>query len=134
MQSQEGKKLIRFSFKETEPDLSTFQSRFTHFWSVTNPKNFFVSDQEIRAKVELVKKYKELANSTSEGSILISEQEKRDIMRGVELMNASTNDVGDLVFRPFRMCGFVPINIPVLCGIILSKPTMFNTILWQWVN
>ena len=32
------------------------------------------------------------------------------------------------------MCGFVPVNIPILCGIVLSKPTMFNTILFQWLN
>ena len=49
-------------------------------------------------------------------------------------MNASTNDTGNLVFKPFRMCGFVPVNIPILCGIVLSKPTMFNTILFQWLN
>jgi hypothetical protein len=49
-------------------------------------------------------------------------------------MNASTNDTGNLVFKPFRMCGFVPVNIPILCGIVLSKPTMFNTIFFQWLN
>ena len=49
-------------------------------------------------------------------------------------MNASTNDTGQLVFKPFRMCGFVPVNIPILCGIVLSKPTMFNTIFFQWLN
>jgi hypothetical protein len=35
---------IKFSFKETEPNLSTFSSRFMHFYGVTNPKNWFVSD------------------------------------------------------------------------------------------
>jgi hypothetical protein len=43
-------------------------------------------------------------------------------------MNSSTNDKGELVFTPFRMCGFVPVNIPVLMGIVCSAPTMRNTI------
>jgi len=45
-------------------------------------------------------------------------------------MNSSTNDIGELVLRPFRMCGFLPMNIPITIGMILSKPTMFNTALW----
>ena len=49
-------------------------------------------------------------------------------------MNSSTNDTGELVIKPIRMCGFVPVNIPILCGIILSKPTIANTIFFQWLN
>lgn len=49
-------------------------------------------------------------------------------------MNASTNDQGELVARPLRMCGFVPINVPILLGIVASPPTMFNTIFFQWLN
>lgn len=49
-------------------------------------------------------------------------------------MNSNTNDVGEIVLKPFRMCGFVPVNIPILCGILLSAPTMRNTIFFQWLN
>lgn len=49
-------------------------------------------------------------------------------------MQSSTNDVGEIVFKPLRMCGFVPLNIPILCGILLSAPTMRNTIFFQWLN
>lgn len=49
-------------------------------------------------------------------------------------MNSSTNDVGAIVPRVFRMCGFVPVNIPVLCGMLIAPPTMFNTIFFQWLN
>ena len=33
-----------------------------------------------------------------------------------------------------RTSAFVPVNIPIIGGMLLSAPTMFNTILWQWVN
>ena len=69
-----------------------------------------------------------MAKDAPDGIIQITQEEKQNILRGIELMNASTNDTGNLVFKPFRMCGFVPVNIPILCGIVLSKPTMFNTI------
>jgi hypothetical protein len=32
------------------------------------------------------------------------------------------------------MCGFVPVNVPILCGMILAAPTMRNTIFFQWLN
>lgn len=35
---------------------------------------------------------------------------------------------------PFRMCGFVPCNIPTFIGILLAPPTIFNTMLFQWIN
>ena len=125
---------IKFSFKETEPNLSTFSSRFMHFYGVTNPKNFFVSDQEIMDGVKTVAKYKDLAKQAADGVIEVTQEEKQSILKGIELSNSSANDKGELVLKPFRMCGFVPINIPVLCGIVLSKPTMFNTIFFQWLN
>jgi len=81
-----------------------------------------------------VNKFKDLASKSENGTIKITVEEKTQIMRGVELMNASTNDTGQLVAKPFRMCGFVPVNIPILCGIVLSSPTMFNTIFFQWLN
>ena len=119
---------IAFSFKETEPNMGTFATRVIHFLKVTDPRKFFVSDQEIIDGVALVKKFKAEADKSADGVIYVSQQEKAQIIQGIENMNSSTNDVGDLVPKPFRMCGFVPVNIPILCGIVLSKPTMFNTI------
>ena len=121
---------LKFSFKETEPNLSTFGSRFMHFYGVTNPKNWFVSDEEILNGVNTVAKYKDLAKQTQDGVIEVTQDEKSSILKGIELSNSSANDKGELVTKPFRMCGFVPMNIPVLCGIVLSKPTMFNTVLF----
>lgn len=64
----------------------------------------------------------------------MTQAEKEAIIRGKELFDSSANDKGELVFKGFRMCGFVPVNIPILCGMLLTKPTMFNTVLWQWIN
>lgn len=105
-----------------------------YFFGVTNPKNFMVSDVEIQAGVDTVNRYKEMAAKSENQTIEITLAEREQILRGVELMNSSTNDTGELVFKPFRMCGFVPVNIPILCGIVLSSPTMFNTIFFQWLN
>lgn len=119
---------IQFSFKETEPNMNSFSNRAIHMFGVANPLNFFVPDEEIIAKVATVKRFKELAKNAEGGKIMISSAEKAEIMRGIELMNSCTNDVGDLVPKPFRMCGFMPINVPIICGMMLSSPTIFNTV------
>ena len=125
---------IQFNFKETEPPSDTFMRRATHMLTVTNPKLFFVPDEEIVAGVKVVKHFKALAKASEGGNIQITQEEKEKILRGIELMNACTNDQGELVLKPLRMCGFVPINVPILCGMFLSPPTMFYTGLWQWIN
>ena len=33
-----------------------------------------------------------------------------------------------------RLSSFVPINIPIAFGMVITAPTPFNTILWQWIN
>ena len=38
---------VTFNFKETEPNTSTFASRFFHFINVTWMPNWFVDDSEI---------------------------------------------------------------------------------------
>ena len=90
-----------------------------------------MKDEEILDAVKTVKHFKDLANNEGQGedkTIEVTEEQKQKIKRGIELMNSSTNDKGELVFTPFRMCGFVPVNIPILMGIVCSAPTMRNTI------
>ena len=53
---------IPFSFDETKPDLNSFWSRFYHFLSVTEPMNFFVSDEEVVRKVKIMRHYERMAN------------------------------------------------------------------------
>jgi hypothetical protein len=33
-----------------------------------------------------------------------------------------------------RLSSFIPVNIPIAFGMVMTAPTPFNTILWQWVN
>ena len=123
-------KTLKFNFKETKPDLSTMRSRFRHFISVTDPRYFMISNKEIKESVDTVLHYKQLCENAPDGEIEVTSDERQQIMKGVKVMNSSTNDVGDIVALPFRMCGFVPMNIPILCGVLLAPPTMFNTILF----
>jgi hypothetical protein len=43
-------------------------------------------------------------------------------------------DTGEKIPWPCRMSAFTPVNVPIVAGMLYSAPTVFNTILWQWVN
>jgi len=33
-----------------------------------------------------------------------------------------------------RMCAFVPTNLPIIFGMLMTPPTPMNTAFWQWIN
>ena len=47
------------------------------------------------------------------------------------IVNASIHpDTGKTVPWLMRMCAFVPVNIPIIVGMLMAKPTTFNTIFY----
>lgn len=56
-------------------------------------------------------------------------------MRAESIVNSAiSRDSGQEIPRMMRMCAFVPVNVPILFGMLLSPPSTFNTIFWQWFN
>lgn len=43
-------------------------------------------------------------------------------------------DSGNLIPWISRVSSFLPLNLPISFGLIITPPTPFNTILWQWIN
>ena len=43
-------------------------------------------------------------------------------------------DTGEYIPRLFRLCAYAPMGIPILYGFLLSSPTTFNIVFWQWIN
>ena len=43
-------------------------------------------------------------------------------------------DTNQVIPWAMRTSAFVPTNIPIIGGMLLTAPTAFNTFLWQWAN
>lgn len=43
-------------------------------------------------------------------------------------------DTGETIPFFARVSAFIPMNLPIFVGMILSPPTMKATVFWQWVN
>lgn len=75
-----------------------------------------------------------MCEQAPDGTIQITEKEKADIIHAKKVMNSNCNDVGDLIVRISRMSGFVPVNVPIICGMFLAPPTMAYTAFFQALN
>ena len=43
-------------------------------------------------------------------------------------------DTGKFIPWVMRLSSFLPVNLPISFGMIITAPTPFNTIFWQWMN
>ena len=50
------------------------------------------------------------------------------------ISTAVNPDSGKNIFWSMRMSSFLPLNLPISFGLIITPPTPFNTVLWQWIN
>jgi hypothetical protein len=51
---------------------------------------------------------------------MLAQSQINELKNAVDLINSSINDKGEIVLKPFRMCGFVWTNTPILIGILCS--------------
>lgn len=67
--------------------------------------------------------------------LLLTQKDYSELVKASYIVNSSTSrDTGEEIPRMMRMCAFLPVNIPILFGMLLSTPSVANTVFWQWFN
>lgn len=65
----------------------------------------------------------------------MSETEFQEILKADRISKAVYHpDTGEKVPILFRMCTFVPVNMPIVFGMVCTSQTLINVIFWQWIN
>ena len=78
---------------------------------------------------------KERVASLSGKQVMLSEGEIKYLRKQKRICDASIHpDTGLPVPWVMRMSAFVPTNVPIIFGMLLSTPTPLNTAMWQWIN
>lgn len=97
--------------------------------------NFFLPHSRIEKAKHFIEEEKKIASSPSINSNYYSEQKVKEIRRAQNILESAVHpQTGEVILRPFRICGYAPMSIPTLFGFLLSKPTTFNIVFWQWAN
>lgn len=67
--------------------------------------------------------------------MLLSAGEIKELRTAETVVSTAIHpDNGEFIVWPMRLSSFVPMNLPIAFGMIITAPTPFNTIFWQWVN
>jgi tricarboxylate carrier len=76
-------------------------------------------------------KRKQLPN----GSVYLSEQEIKEVLEANKIYNRVYHpDTKEKVLAPFRMSWFVPVNLPIVFGMLCVPQTLLNVVFFQWIN
>jgi sideroflexin-5 len=74
-------------------------------------------------------------NAAIKGGMELTEKEFEEVMKADKIYKAVFHpDTKEKVPYPFRMCSFVPVNLPIVFGMVCTKSTIVNVIFWQWIN
>jgi tricarboxylate carrier len=66
---------------------------------------------------------------------MLTQTEIAELRKLQTIVNASIHpDTNKPVPWVMRMCAFVPTNLPIIFGMLMSPPTPFNTMFYQWLN
>jgi len=94
---------------------------------------FFIPHKKIVEAKKLVddQKLKEKNNEQT----LMNAEEIKTMRKAQNIVEAAVHpDSGEFIPRAFWLSSYAPTSIPTLFGFLLSKPTTFNIIFWQWAN
>lgn len=114
-------------------DLETFSGRLQHWFKVVDPRNGQYASATLCAYKKDVDAY--LARADGEGFADLTEAEFLDFQHKKLILTSCVHpDTQQVIPWPMRTSTFVQTNIPIMVGMLLSAPTVRNSIFWQWIN
>jgi len=117
----------KFELGKSRYDLNTFMGRFNHNMDIIDPRTLFVSEEKLQESVKLLDDFK---NGRRDPKIT-----DKQLWEAQQIKQSTLHpDTGEKIFMPFRMSGYVPFNSPILAGLLMPNPTLFQTVFWQWLN
>ena len=109
--------------------MNSFLGRLQYFREVCSPEKSFNSEATIKQYLADVRAVEQRADAQGKAQL---SQAEFDAFRSKKLVLASSTspDTGDVIPWAMRTSAFVPTNIPIIAGMILSPPTQVYTIFW----
>mmetsp|Transcript_3833 Transcript_3833/g.3574 ORF Transcript_3833/g.3574 Transcript_3833/m.3574 type:complete len:294 (-) Transcript_3833:119-1000(-) len=135
MLSQPSEDLQPFDINSPAYPQNTYTGRLLNLVNSQNSFNFFLPHSRVVQAKVIVDEEKKKAQESNGQPILYKSQKIKEIRRAQSIVDSSYHpDTGEIVPRMLRLCSYAPASIPVMFGMLLSQPTTFNIILWQWLN
>jgi len=117
-----------FSLNKSRYDLGTYWGRTRHFFTIFNPLLLFTTNKQIHEAQILLEKYNKGQVSSKDAKINHQLWHAKTITDAI--IHPQTHEK---ILAPFRMCSFVPMNLPIVVGMITST-NIFWGLFWQFYN
>jgi tricarboxylate carrier len=109
-------------------DLDSYWGRVAHFFDMVDLRNVLVGDAELRAAQAALA---DVRAGRAPPPAFATDEAKWRAKRIVD--SAVHPDTGELIPLVFRMSFFMPSNLPITAGMLLSG-TGLRQVFWQWLN
>ena len=115
-------------------DMNTFWGRVKHWRSVVSPYRSFYSSNTIKQYNTNVKAmYSEKADA--EGNAMLTQKEIDEYRYKKRILaSCMSPDTEEPILWLSRISAFIPTNLPIFAGMLISTPTPYNIVFWQWIN
>ena len=108
-------------------DQTTFQGRLTKIQELIDMRTLLLTDAEVASAQSLLSEYKKLGACP----VGVSDDQMWDAQRTVgAVIHGPTGEKMNIFGR---MSMFVPANVPIAAGLLMSK-SVYATLFWQWWN
>lgn len=132
---------IPFSLEmlDNEHDMNTFKGRWNHFICVSNIFHAFQSKEKIQYYQTLLKiqeaKENQQLEMTGSKQVMLTKIEIDELRLAKQVLSFCVNpDTEEIIPWSMRMSSYIPLNIPISYGLVITPPTPLNTIVWQFIN
>ena len=114
-------------------DMTTFAGRWMHYHAVVAPHRSFYSSATLRKYNQDVKELYQ-ANANEAGIGMLTQKQIDDYKSKKAILASCVNpDNGEPILWPSRTSAFLPTNLPMFAGMLMTAPTPANIIFWQWI-
>lgn len=109
-------------------DQTTYWGRFRYFLRIFDVRQLIRGESRLVQAQQLLTRYRK-------GLVPYTPENERKLHEAIVTRDAARHPVtGQAVFLPVRRTMFIPMNLPIAAGIILSPQTVGWVFFWQWVN
>lgn len=116
-----------FTLIGTRYDQSTYAGRYLGFVDMIDPRTLLTSDADLESAKQLLAQFQK-AGAAPAGTT------NDDLWHAKKLVNAAVHPSSGSTLHPLvRMAGFVPINLPMVAGMLMST-SVPAALFFQWTN
>jgi tricarboxylate carrier len=128
-------KTVKLDIDKSEYDLTTYFGRLQSMFDITNPIRAFVSTSTLNKSKAILDEYYNRRKLLGVKEVDLTEIQANEIREANKICKSIFHpDTGKPIPTIFRMSWYVPASLPIIFGLICTKQTWTNIILWQWIN